>query len=120
MGKTITAMHANITPAEPLKMLVIEDEGEMCLLVELLLDQTGITNEYVRTLGAAREFLAKQQPALVLLDNRLPDGFGIDFIKYIKDNYPGTRVILISGFDFEVEDVALEIGDDSFLPKPFY
>ena len=101
------------------KILVIEDEGEMCLLLSLILDDQGFLVEHVNTLSAARQLLEKEAPALILLDNRLPDGLGVDFISYIKKNLPGVKIIMISGADPEAEDAALEIGADHFLAKPF-
>ena len=101
------------------KVLVIEDEGEMCLLLSLILDDQGLVVNHVKTLSAARQFLEKESPALILLDNRLPDGLGVDFIGYIKKSIPDVKIIMISGVDPEAEDAALEIGADYFLAKPF-
>jgi DNA-binding response OmpR family regulator len=101
------------------KILCIEDEGDMCLLLDLLLNSEEMIIDHVKTLAAAKDFLEKEQPALVLLDNRLPDGFGVDFIAYIKTNYPGIKIIMISGVDAAAQDVALEVGADTFLAKPF-
>ena len=101
------------------KILVIEDEGEMCLLLSLILDDQGLVVNHVKTLSAAKQFLEKESPALILLDNRLPDGLGVDFIGYIKKSLPGVKIIMISGVDPEAEDAALEIGADHFLAKPF-
>jgi len=101
------------------KVLVIEDEGEMCLLLSLILDDQGLVVNHVKTLTAAKQFLEKEAPALILLDNRLPDGLGVDFISYIKKSVPGVKIIMISGVDPEAEDAALEIGADHFLAKPF-
>jgi DNA-binding response OmpR family regulator len=75
--------------------------------------------DHVKTLGEAREYLDASKPAVVILDNRLPDGFGIDFITSIKQSHPETRVIMISGTDGAAKDVALENGADAFLVKPF-
>ena len=103
----------------PKKILVIEDEGDMCLLLNLLLDGKEMEVDHVPTLSKAKEFLQKDQPSLILLDNRLPDGFGVDFISYLKKNYPAIKIIMITGIDLEAEDAALEIGADNFLAKPF-
>ncbi|MHA4812234.1 response regulator [Flavitalea flava] len=101
------------------KILVIEDEGDMCLLIDLLLDSKETEVDYVKTLAGAMEYLQKEQPSLIVLDNRLPDGFGVDFISYIKANHPSVKIVMISGVDLEAQDVALEIGADTFLSKPF-
>ncbi|HVS97974.1 MAG TPA: response regulator, partial [Puia sp.] len=100
-------------------VLLVEDEGEMCLLLNLILDKKNLRVDHVKTLTGATAFLKEQQPDLILLDNRLPDGFGIDLIGYVKAHCPATKIIVISGVDKAAEDFALEIGADSFLSKPF-
>lgn len=101
------------------KILVVEDEGDMSLLLELLLDSSKMVVDHVHNLCDARDFLEREQPALVLLDNRLPDGWGIDFISYLKRKYPAVKIIMISGMDPAAEDAALATGADKFLSKPF-
>jgi len=101
------------------KVLIIEDEGDMCLLLNLILDGEDFELDHVQTLLAADEYLQKESPAIIILDNKLPDGFGIDFITYIKQKYPAIKIIMISGFDAAAKDVALENGADIYLEKPF-
>lgn len=101
------------------KVLIIEDEGEMCLVLNLLLNQDDMELDHVKNLMAADEYLKNKQPNVVILDNKLPDGFGVDFISFLKNNYPSIKIIMISGFDSAVKDVALYNGADCFLEKPF-
>ena len=101
------------------KILIVEDEGDMCLLLNILLGGEGVTVDHVKTLSAAQEYLAQEEPAVVLLDNRLPDGFGLDFITVLKKEHPGVKIIMISGIDAAAKDIALENGADNFLEKPF-
>ena|SRR5436853_224677 len=102
------------------KILIVEDEGEMCLVLNILLnDEENMELEHVKTLTAASEYLQNQQPSLIVLDNKLPDGYGVDYIGYLKKKYPSIKIVMISGFDASVEDVALENGADYFLQKPF-
>ena len=101
------------------KVLIIEDEGDMCLLLNILLNGKEMELEHVKDLKGAQAYLEQTQPAVVILDNKLPDGYGVDFIGFIKKNYPNIRIIMISGFDASAEDVALENGADIFLQKPF-
>ena len=101
------------------KLLIIEDEGEMCLVLNILLSDEDVEIEHVKNLSAATGYLEKTQPSLIILDNKLPDGYGVDFISYIKKHYPDIKIIMITGFDGSVKDVAMENGADSFLEKPF-
>ena len=100
-------------------VLLIEDEGEMCLLLNLILDNANLNVDHVKTLAAADAYLEKKLPALILLDNRLPDGYGVDYVGHLKKNYPWIKIIVISGVDAAAADFALEAGADAFLSKPF-
>jgi len=100
------------------KMLVVEDQGEMCLILDLILSDRKFESEYVNNLLDADEYLQKNKPSLMFLDNKLPDGYGVDFISYVKKKYPKIKIIMISGFG-TARDVALENGADVFLEKPF-
>ncbi|AXY74974.1 response regulator [Paraflavitalea soli] len=113
-------MTANTTQDNKVKKaLIIEDEGDMCLLLNILLDGKGMEVDHVQSLSAAEEYLLQEKPAIILLDNRLPDGFGIDFISLFKERSPASKIIMISGIDASAKDVALENGADIFLEKPF-
>jgi len=101
------------------KILVIEDEGDMCLLLDILLKSRDVIVDHVKNLFDAHIFLKHEQPELILLDNRLPDGYGVDFISFIKSHYPSIKIIMISGIDAAAQDFALEVGADNFLNKPF-
>ena len=100
------------------KVLVVEDEGEMGLLLNLILNDRNFQLDYVDSLLSADEYLQKQEPSVIILDNKLPDGFGVDFISYIKKKNPSIKIIMISGFS-SARDVALENGADMFFEKPF-
>ena len=101
------------------KVLIVEDEGDMCLLLNILLKGDEMELDHVKDLAGAEAQLQKEQPSVVILDNQLPDGFGIDFIPFIKKNYPAVRIIMISGLGGAAKDVALENGADTFIEKPF-
>ena len=100
------------------KMLVVEDQGEMCLILDLIFSERHLESDYVNSLLDADEYLEKHKPPVIILDNKLPDGFGVDFITYVKKKFPGIKIIMISGFG-TARDVALENGADFFLEKPF-
>jgi len=103
---------------ETKKILVVDDEGQIGLVMDMILNESQFQMDYVSSLLSADEYLQKEEPAVVILDNKLPDGFGVDFISYIKKKYPSIKIIMISGFG-SVRDVALENGADVFFEKPF-
>ena len=101
------------------KILIIEDEGEMCLVLNILLSEEDFEMEHVKSLNASDAYLSENTPSLIILDNKLPDGFGIDYISFLKKNYPSIKIIMITGYDASAKDVAMENGADIFLEKPF-
>ena len=104
---------------QPKKILIVEDEGDMCLLLNIMLNGKEMELDHVKDLKAAEEYLQNEQPSVLILDNKLPDGFGMDFIPFLKKNHPAVKIIMISGYDASAEDAALESGADIFLQKPF-
>jgi DNA-binding response OmpR family regulator len=91
----------------------------MCLVLNILLSNEDIELEHVKNILAAEEYLTKELPSLIILDNKLPDGYGVDYISHLKKRYPSIKIIMITGFDASVKDVAMENGADLFLEKPF-
>lgn len=100
------------------KILVVDDDGQMGLVLNMVLHESRFELDYVNDLLSADEYLKKQQPLVVILDNKLPDGYGIDFIVYLKQRYPSLKIIMISGFGL-AREAALENGADLFFEKPF-
>ena len=118
MPDTTTMKRKAVKKPVEKRVLVVEDEGAMGLVLDMVLNEKKIQLDYVNNLLAADEYLEKQTPSLIILDNKLPDGFGVDFIIYLKKKYPSIKIIMISGLA-TARDVALENGADMFLDKPF-
>jgi two-component system OmpR family response regulator len=108
------------TSTRPLKkILIVEDEGDLCLLLELLLFDKDTYIDHAMTLADALLSLEKETPHIILLDNRLPDGLGLDLLPTLREKYPTVKIIMISGKDAAAADFALESGAHGFLTKPF-
>lgn len=104
----------------PKKILIIDDEGDICFLLNVILKGNQIDLEHVNTLSQAKIFLKEQTPSLVFLDNSLPDGRGLDFIEYIKIYYPDIKIVMITAYHASTEkERAIKNGADMFLEKPF-
>ena len=101
------------------KILIVEDEADMCLLLNILLAGKNVRLDHVKSLSSASSYLESNHPAIMILDNKLPDGYGIDYIPELKKTQPDLKIIMISGLSGAAMDVALENGADAFLHKPF-
>ena len=118
MPNTTTLKRKETKQVVAKKILVVEDEGEIRLVLGMILNEKKFEMNYADNLLSAEEYLQQQEPSVILLDNKLPDGFGVDFISYIRKTHPSVKIIMISGFA-SARDVALENGADMFFEKPF-
>jgi two-component system OmpR family response regulator len=102
------------------KVLIVDDEVDICNLLSWILKQKNLAATYVNTLSDAQAALKKDVPSILFLDNYLPDGFGVEFIQFVKENYPATKIIMITAHDsFSEKQKALNKGADFFISKPF-
>ena len=110
----------NFEKIKILKVLIIDDEIDICYLLSGILKQKKLRTSYVNSLSDAQVALRNDTPSLIFLDNHLPDGFGLDFIQYVKNNYPETKIIMITAHDSAAErNRAYNEGADIFISKPF-
>lgn len=101
-------------------VLIIDDEIDICYLLSGILKHKNLQPNYVNSLSDATLALKEQTPSIIFLDNHLPDGMGMDFIEYIKTNFPATKIIMITAYDTSADrSRALELGVDGFIGKPF-
>ncbi len=72
------------------------------------------------TITEAREQVQLFMPSLILLDENLPDGNGIDYLSEIKKLNSDIKVIMVTANDTDMDIVAgLESGADDYITKPF-
>jgi DNA-binding NtrC family response regulator len=103
----------------PVDILVVEDDPDLQQLLLEELEEAGHCCAACGTLQAARDFLIKQLPQLVISDLRLPDGSGLTLLENVKQLpiKPGFIVITAFGTIDQAVD-ALKRGADDFLTKP--
>lgn len=100
--------------------LIIDDEIEICYLLTNILRNRGIQTSYVYSLTEAEKYLEQNEPAIIFLDNHLPDGLGIEFLDYIRNRYPDVKVTIITGHELQNDmETAVSKGAIDFVRKPF-
>ena len=104
--------------ALPTTLVIDDDEVVRKTCVELL-EARGHKTFSAASVGEGLRLFAAHKPAAVLLDLRLPDGTGIDVLRELQRQAPGTPVIVISGRGSVAEAVeAMKVGATDFLEKP--
>ncbi|QJD81467.1 response regulator [Spirosoma rhododendri] len=102
------------------RVLIIDDESDICLLLSGLLRKLGYIPTCAQFIEEGRQCLSTQQYDAIFLDLNLPDGLGFDLLPVIREDQVNARVIMISAFDGQAERRrAEEQGADFFVGKPF-
>ncbi|MEO6759602.1 MAG: response regulator [Saprospiraceae bacterium] len=97
-------------------LLIVDDEVDVCMLLRRALLKQFQKVECAHSLTEGYALAATFQPDVVLLDNNLPDGYGLEHIAEFKHADKPTRVVMISAMDIRQEAIAA--GADEFMGKP--
>jgi len=98
-------------------ILIIDDEKELCVLLENFLAKKSRAIDYSNSLENGMEKFLEMNPDLLILDHNLPDGNGIDNISVFKALNNSLRIIIISAMS-NLRNEALDKGADFFIEKP--
>lgn len=102
-------------------VLVVEDDEPISKLLMIVLEQAGYVVKVAKDTDSATNEIQASLPSLVLLDVGLPDGSGLDFLRWMRDD-AGINVPVIVVSAFRQEDTvsrAFELGANDFVAKPF-
>ncbi len=103
------------------KILIIDDEIGICLIMSRFLTKNGYKTTIAESGEVAFRFLSNEKFDLVLSDFRLEDTDGREILKRIKKDYPRTSVIIVSGFgDPKLAAELINLGAYDFINKPIY
>ncbi len=103
------------------KILIVDDEVNIGLLLSKFLTRNGFEVATTTSGNGAMEYLSKESFDLVLCDYRLEDTDGKDILIKIKENYPKTGVIIITGYsDIKLAVELIKLGAYDYISKPLY
>ncbi len=104
-----------------LEALIIDDETDICYLLSNILKQKKVHSIFAGSLSEADAILhAEFSPHFIFLDNYLPDGLGISYIRTLKKKYPASKIVMITAHDNTSDrQKAKQEGADFFIGKPF-
>ncbi len=103
------------------KILVIDDDVDMCLLLKRFLTKNGYEVTLAHNGKKAVEELENAEPNLVLCDFRLEDIDGKELLIKIKEKYPRTPVIIVTGYsDIKIAVDVMKLGAYDYVTKPLF
>jgi len=101
-------------------VLVIDDEAPICNGCRLSLGDQGYSVDTFTTAASGLDALRHHPYDLVLLDLKLPDIDGMTVLKRIRNDQPGTHIIIMTGYaSVESAVAAMKLGAFDYLSKPF-
>ena len=101
------------------KILLVEDESSISEPLAAALRREGFDPVVAATAAAALDAFKASQPDLVLLDVMLPDGDGRELLRTIRGSSRVPVVMLTARGEEMDKVVALELGADDYVVKPF-
>lgn len=101
------------------RILLIDDDAELCELLVEYLEREGFAVESVNEGAAGLSRALSGEHALVVLDVMLPEMNGFDVLRRIREKSKVPVLMLTARGDDVDRIVGLEMGADDYLPKPF-
>jgi DNA-binding response OmpR family regulator len=128
LAEETTAASTSGEPASPprttngARILVIDDDRMIRLLVKLLLEKQGYEVIEAKNGREALDLVAREAPDMLILDLMMPevDGYGtLQALASMTLRHPVVTIVLTSAHDQGIEAKVFDLGADDYLQKPF-
>jgi DNA-binding response OmpR family regulator len=107
--------------SDVMKILLVEDESTLAQSIVSFLLKEGFTAEWVPGFNAAMEKIEEESYDCFLVDISLPDGNGLNIVRFLKKNRSDSGIIIITARNSLNDRVeGLDLGADDYLSKPFH
>jgi DNA-binding NtrC family response regulator len=101
------------------RLLIVEDDPALNQMLVLHFEDEGFDIEGAMTCAEALEQVAVNAYDLLLLDQQLPDGTGMELLEAVLSREPDLPVVMMTGkHDLELAIRAIEKGAADFIHKP--
>ncbi len=101
------------------KVLIVDDEADICELIEITLMRMNIASQSALNLTDAKILLDTEDFDLCLTDMHLPDGNGIELVEHVINNFSDLPIAVITAHgNMESAVTALKAGAFDFVSKP--
>lgn len=101
------------------KFLIVEDDSTFAQIIEGFLTKSGFEVLLASNTKQAYKFIDQQDFDLFLVDYRLPDGTGLDILKYAREKGIATPTIVMTSFnDVRTAVKSIQLGAFDYITKP--
>lgn len=113
------SLERQVAELEDTSMLVLDDDRPLLTRLGRALEARGFEPVLAETLEQAREALRHHAPAFAVLDMRVGDGNGLDFLNEVKAGREDCRAIMLTGYgNLATAVYATKLGAVDYLAKP--
>lgn len=104
---------------ELIRALIVDDEADIRELLDMTLARMGLVADCAATVAEAKCLLSGAAYQICLTDMRLPDGDGLELVRFVGENCPELPVAVITAHgSMENAVAALKAGAFDYLSKP--
>lgn len=106
--------------AKNIRILIVDDEDTLRILVKSELEERGYYVEDAPDGASAIEKIGNSKYDLVILDIRMPGMDGMEVLRKIRENDQSVKVIMLTGVnELKIARDSLDLGANDFLTKPY-
>ena len=102
------------------KLLIIDDQAGIRLLLEEMFKQAGVQTLLAANGKEALDILEEVEPDCILLDMKMPGMNGVEVLREIRKQIPEAVVMMMTAYsEIELTEEAGRLGIDHHFTKPF-
>ncbi|MCL1934258.1 MAG: response regulator, partial [Candidatus Azobacteroides sp.] len=100
-------------------VLIIDDVVTLGLMLKTWFLKKGFQARTAISISDAKKNIQEQKPDLIISDLRLPDGSGLDLIKWVKEHYNDIVIIVMTSYaDIQTAVECIRAGAYDYVAKP--
>ena len=101
------------------RALIVDDEPDIRELLSITLGRMGLETDTAANITEAESYVSNTRYNICLTDMKLPDGDGIDFVRFVQERYPQLPIAVITAHgNMDTAIQALKAGAFDFVNKP--
>ncbi len=109
-----------MTQTQQVQTLVVDDEKNVTDLLKLQLEEVGFWVDIANDGAVAINKVQGKKYDVILLDLKMPRINGIEVLKFAKENYPDSQVLILTGYgDIKTAVDTIKMGAFDFITKPY-
>jgi two-component system, response regulator RegA len=100
-------------------LLIVDDDAPLNQRLARAMERRGFIVQTADTVASGIAAVTGNPPAFAVVDLRLGDGSGLDIVSALREQRPGARIVMLTGYgNIATAVAAVKAGAIDYLPKP--